>query len=351
MGRSIDFFPSAPDGDLTRGTMELTIHPDERMIQLMPPVTPDNLLRWMDSLADAARLRVLHLVERQELGVAELCDVLQMPQSTVSRHLKLLGDQGWIQARREGTANLYRMSVEELPPPAKKLWLLAREQSTGWRRLEQDELRLKRVLAERQGDAQSFFAGAAGQWDTLRDWLYGRSFTFQAMLALLPADWVVADLGCGTGSLAAQLSPHVKQVIAVDQSPEMLKAARQRTTALANVQVRKGQLHALPIEPASCDAALCVLVLSYIQEPTAVLHEAQRILKPGGPLVIVDLLEHDREDFRRHMGQVSLGFTPARLRSLVEQAGLQQQSFQELPPEAEAKGPALFLARAARNHR
>src|SRR3954469_9520612 len=90
---------------------------------------PDQLLGWMDSLADTARLRLLRLLERQELGVAELCDVLQMPQSTVSRHLKVLADQRWVRSRKEGTNHLYRTILEELEPAARKLWLLAREQT------------------------------------------------------------------------------------------------------------------------------------------------------------------------------------------------------------------------------
>src|SRR3954470_12031186 len=103
---------------------------------------PQRLLAWMESLADTARLRLLRLLERQELGVAELCDVLQMPQSTVSRHLKVLADQRWVRSRKEGTNPLYRTILAELEPAARKLWLLAREQTEGWPALRQDELRL-----------------------------------------------------------------------------------------------------------------------------------------------------------------------------------------------------------------
>src|SRR6185369_9231049 len=124
---------------------------------------PDALLSWMGSLSDPTRLRLLRLLERHELGVAELCAVLQMPQSTVSRHLKVLVDEGWIRGRE----------------PA----------------------------------AQAFFAGAAGEWDRLRAELYGTAFTQAALLALLPGQWTVADLGCGTGQLASLLSPWVASVI------------------------------------------------------------------------------------------------------------------------------------------
>src|SRR3954465_5786826 len=113
---------------------------------------PDALLRWMESLADPTRLRLLRLLERHELGVAELCDILQLPQSTVSRHLKVLADQKWVRSRREGTTRLYRMILDELTAPARRLWLLAREQTDDWTTLKQDEMRLDRVLRQREAE-------------------------------------------------------------------------------------------------------------------------------------------------------------------------------------------------------
>src|SRR4051794_16671421 len=177
---------------------------------------PDALLGWMDSLADATRLRLLHLLERHELGVVELCDILQLPQTTVSRHLKVLADQTWVSSRRLATTHLYRMILDELDPTARKLWLLAREQTEHWATLQQDELRLQRRLRERDIDSQEFFAGAAAEWDGLRKELYGDDFTTAALLALLPRDITVADLGCGSGPVIEQLAPHVKRVIGVD---------------------------------------------------------------------------------------------------------------------------------------
>jgi ArsR family transcriptional regulator len=304
----------------------------------------DMLLSWMECLSDATRLRLLRLLERHELGVVELCDILQLPQSTVSRHLKVLGDQKWVRSRREGTTRLYRMILDELTAPARRLWLLAREQTESWATLKQDELRLGRVLREREGDSQAFFAGAAAEWDRLRRELYGDAFTTHAMLALLPSDFVVADLGCGTGQVSAALAPHVRQVIAVDNSPAMLKAAKKQAGDLANVDLRRGELSAVPIEDASCDAALLLLVLGYVPDPAGALKEMSRILKPGGRAVIVDLLPHDRDDFRRRMGQQRLGFDRGELEQLMTAAGFASVSIRALPPEPNVKGPALFLA-------
>jgi SAM-dependent methyltransferase len=300
---------------------------------------------WMESLADTTRLRLLRLLERHELGVAELCEILQLPQSTVSRHLKVLADQGWLASRGQRTTNLYRMEVAEAA--ARRLWQLAREQTEDWATVAQDRLRLTRVLAARQPAAQAFFAGAAGEWDRLRDELYGRTFQQEALLALLPASWTVADLGCGTGGTAAALAPHVKQVIAVDQSAAMLKAARRRTAELPNVDLRQGSLEALPIDDRSCDGALLVLALTYVADPAAAAREAARILRAGGRLVVVDLLRHDRDDFRREMGQERPGFGPGELAEILAAAGFEDVRVRVLPPESEAKGPALLLASAS----
>ena len=307
---------------------------------------PDLLIARMESLADPTRLRLLRLLERHELGVADLCDVLQLPQSTVSRHLKVLADQGWVRSRRQATNHLYRTILDELDAPARKLWLLAREQTEDWPTVGQDRLRLAERLRARQTNSEEFFAGAAAEWDRLRGELYGRSFTQAAMLALLPPDTVVADLGCGTAAAAAQVAPHVKQVIAVDNSAAMLKAARKRTAGLDNVDLRRGDLAALPIDDGACDAAILLLALTYVDEPAAVLAEVRRILKPGGRAVVVDLLPHDRDDFRRQMGQVHAGFHPSAFGQMTADAGLASPAVRPLPPEPGVKGPALFIATA-----
>ena len=311
---------------------------------------PDALLRWMTGLSDPARLRLLGLLERHELAVSDLCDVLQMPQSTVSRHLKLLAEEGWLVSRRRGTTNLYRMVSDELQPPQRELWQLTQAQIDGWPTTRQDAARLAGVLAERRRSeggegGEAFFAGAAAEWDRLRRELYGSTFTREAMLALLPHHWTVADLGCGTGTITAALAGHVGRVIGVDNSPAMLDAARATTRGLANVRLLPGELTRLPLPDASCDAAVCVLVLTYVEDIDAALAEMTRVLRRGGRVVVVDLLRHDREEFRRTYGQSNPGFDPDALRKSMEAAGLAEVDVRPLPPEPETSGPALLLAR------
>ena len=139
------------------------------------------------------------------------------------------------------------------------------------------------------------------------------------------------------------------RVIGVDGSADMLKAARRRLGNVAHVDLRKGDLQSLPIEDACCGAALLVLALTYVPEPARAIAEAARVLKPGGKLVIVDLLPHDRDDFRRQTGQMSLGLAEAFVTKAMTGAGLEQASIRPLPPEPTAKGPALFVATATRS--
>jgi ArsR family transcriptional regulator len=305
---------------------------------------PEHLFGWMECLSDPARLRILRLLERHELGVNEVCDILQLPQSTVSRHLKLLLEQNWVKSRRQGTTHLYRMILDELAPAARKIWIVAREQTENWPAVTQDHIRLDALLAKKQDDGHAFFAGAAGEWDRIRGELYGNTFTTRALLALLPADAVIADLGCGSGGVSQMLAPFVKRVIAVDNSGAMLKAARARLDQFDNVEVRRGELTALPIADGECSHALVLLVLTYLPDPVQALRETRRILQPGGRVIAVDLLPHDRDDFRRQLGQVSLGFDAEHFGSLLKSAGFEQSLVQPLPPESNVKGPALFLA-------
>ncbi|MEM1011197.1 MAG: metalloregulator ArsR/SmtB family transcription factor [Planctomycetota bacterium] len=291
-------------------------------------------------LADATRLRLLRVLEADELTVADLRDVLQLPQSTVSRHLKTLLDGGWVVHRREGTAGFYRLILDELDESRRTLWLATRESSGHWATAEQDLLRLRQHLANR--DAGGFFAGVAGDWQAIRDEQYGRSFEAMAGLALLPADAVVADLGCGGGHFTEQLSAFAAEVVGIDASPDMLKAARRRLRPLDNVKLKQAELSGVPLDDASCDAVFCVLALSYVESPAAVASEMRRLLKPNGRCVIVDLLAHDLDDFRRRMGQRHRGFTADTVADLL--ASFTNTRVVPLPPEPDAKGPALFIA-------
>lgn len=312
------------------------------------PADAPALLTWMSALADPTRARALRLVARHELSVAGLCAVLQLPQSTVSRHLKVLADEGWVTARAEGTSRLYRLALDGRDPVARRLWTLVREQTAETALAVQDDQRLAAILADQQTRSQAFFSSAAGQWDRLRREMYGDRFDLQALAGLLDDAWVVGDLGCGTGQVAAAVAPFVRRLIAVDRSRAMLRAAQRRLAALDNVDIRQGELAALPIDDRALDAAVLSLALHHQPDPPLVLGEAARVLKPGGRLLVLDLLEHDRREYQQQMGHVWLGFGRTQMTDWLGDASFDRIRMLPLPPAPEAQGPALFAAVARR---
>ena len=316
----------------------------------------------LSALSDATRSRILLLLDRHELTVSELCTIMQLPQSTVSRHLKALADSGWIAARAEGTSHLYAMTRpptrpgrpergegrDDLDPSAWRLWLLVREQVGSSPAAAQDQRRLQAALADRRTKSQEFFSSSAGQWDRVRDELFGDRFHLAALAALADGAWTIGDLGCGTGQVSAALAPFVETVIAVDASAAMLQAARKRLHAFDNIDLRRGELEALPIDEARLDAATLMLVLHHVPEPARALAEVARVLKPRGRAIVVDMLPHDRESYRQQIGHVWLGFGDEHVRSMFQEAGFEEIRIVALPPDARSKGPGLFVATGRR---
>jgi SAM-dependent methyltransferase len=302
----------------------------------------------LSALADPTRSRLLLLLDRHELTVSELCSALQLPQSTVSRHLKTLADDGWVTARAEGTSRRYAMPGSALEPGARRLWHLVRDQVGTTPSARHDLSRAEQVLLERRSTSQAFFTTRAGQWDKVRAELYGSRADLTPFAALLDPEWVVADLGCGTGQTTAALAPFVGRVIAVDESSAMLSAARRRLADRENVELRSGRLEDLPVEDGELDAAILSLVLHFVVDPAAVLAEAARALRPGGRLLVVDMVPHEREEYRVTMGHLWLGFEPAQIAGWLGSAGFTDVRVVPLPPDPQAKGPGLFTARAVK---
>ncbi len=307
---------------------------------------PDTLplLDRFNTLSDMARLRILRLLDKHELSVGELARAIQLPQSTVSRHLKMLHTGRWVIKRSQGTASLYCLVEEALDDEARALWQLSRKQLGAGATLEDDDSRLAEVLAERREDSKSFFGRLGGEWDGLRNDLFGHHFTPEALLAFIDSEWTIADLGCGTGNAAEFLAPCVKKIIAVDREQAMLDAARKRLEAFDNIDFRQGDLTALPIGDGEINAAVVSLVLHYFEDPGAVIIDIARTLKPRGELVIVDMVPHDRESYRHTMGHEHLGFDEAEVARWADAAGLGSPTYRRLRPDTHAKGPGLFVA-------
>ena len=305
----------------------------------------------LGTLADPTRSRILLVLEGTELTVGELCAVVQLPQSTVSRHLKILSDEGWVAARDSGASRFYTLVPTRLDHFARRLWNVVKEQASGGSAAQQDARRRESVLNDRRGKMKSFFSGVAGNWDQMRTDLIGARTDLLALLDLLDESWTVGDLGCGTGQLTEALAPVVKQVVAVDESGAMLNAAKRRLSAFDNVEVRGGNVEQLPIEDGELDVALLFMVTHFVIEPAKVLAEVKRALKPGGRLVVLDLTSHEREEYSLQMGHVWQGFSEEQLRAWVTDAGLSVVRYRVLPADPKAKGPALFSLVVRKNKR
>lgn len=314
----------------------------------MNTMTQPTILEHLSALGDETRTRILMLLERSEFTVSELCAALQVPQPTVSRHLRTLARDGWVSARAEGRNRHYRLS-SSLDGASSELWRVVRAGLGTNGPYAADGERARQVLAERRRRSAEFFAASADRWDHLRRDLFGSRAELLPLFGFLDPTWTIGDLGTGTGGLAATLAPFVRRVVGVDRSREMLDAAASRLEGVGNVELRSGDLEDLPLADGTLDAAIMSLVLHYVVDPPDALREAFRALKCGGRLLLVDMRAHDRgAEYAEEMGHVWPGFEEARMAEWLDDAGFRHVHVAPLPPDPEAQGPLLFIATASR---
>ncbi len=294
----------------------------------------------LELLADSTRVRMLALLEADELSVGELARGLSTPQPTISRHLKALTQDDWVTRRADGPTSYLRLAP--LDQQRQALWSLVKADPTRERELTSDRERMAVILAERT-DGRAFFTRMADGWDVLRDQLFGRRFLVPTMAAMLPPDQTVVDLGCGTGELLSHLAPSVAAAIGIDREPSMLDIARRRLAEHTHVRIVEAALESVPLADTSTDLALIVLVLHHVPEPARVLAEAARILHTNGRLVLVDMQPHDATAWRA-FGHVHQGFSRDQVETLAGSASLVLTRHQILPPDPDVQGPPLFLA-------
>ncbi len=336
-----------------------------------------HLIELLRTLADPIRLRIVRLLECTPqphggvgggtgggdggLSVGELGEILKLPQSTVSRHVKTLGDAGLADARRDGTSTFYRLAESSGKTASAQLRHIARAHLEHDPQAKNDAHRLAAILRKREfapGAAHDFFGKHAPQWDQLRAQWFGDTFHLEGLLALLNPAWTIADIGTGTGAMLPLLAPHVKQIIAIDPSTAMLKGAKNRVKecGLTNVDIRQGAAENLPLEKASIDVALLTLVLAYTADPALVLKEIHRTLKPGsgggGILLILDLQPHTVDLFREKLNHRHMGFSQEQLTTWLTAANFHNIRWHPLSPrqarskESATPIPDLFALRA-----
>jgi ArsR family transcriptional regulator len=270
-------------------------------------------------IGEPTRARLLALLARRELTVAEIVAITQLAQSSVSTHLGKLREAGLVRDRRSGSSTYYATSGEAMPPPARRLWeIVSAEVHDSL--IEDDQERAERVVRAR--DRTSGWPDAvAGEME--RHWSPGRTWESlaRAMVGLIRLGDVV-DIGAGDGTVAQLLASRARSWTCVDRSDRMLDAARIRLARVANVRFVAGDAQELPLRPAAYDTALLLHVLTQIESPARACVEAARVLRPGGLLVAVTLDAHDHAQVTSAYGDVHGGFAPAALRRALARAGL-----------------------------
>jgi ubiquinone/menaquinone biosynthesis C-methylase UbiE len=303
-----------------------------------------SILKSLRALSDATRLRIIALLQKDELSVQELQEIMRMGQSRISTHLGLLLDSGIVQSRREGKRAFYGLNrhVRETGDNFVKLAI------QGARELPEyaaDQINLKRIMNRRREHAQVYFNQIAGRFDRV----YGPGRSWQGfghlLLRILPP-LVVADLGSGEGLLSELLARRCKKVIAVDNSEKIVKfgAAKARKNGLINLEFRLGDLQNPPIDPGSIDIVILSQALHHAEYPATAITAAHRLLRPHGQILILDLQKHGFEKARDSYGDCWLGFAESDLHCWLEEAGFKKIEISVVAREEETPFFQTILA-------
>ncbi|MFN3243737.1 MAG: metalloregulator ArsR/SmtB family transcription factor [Planctomycetota bacterium] len=321
------------------------------------PMTVDAFQRVVKTLGDSTRLRLLALLERQELSVADVVKVLDLPQSTVSRHLAHLKDQGLLAERRDGA-----FCYSRFKPPGEgawcSAWSLARESLRDDPQIAADAEALDALLRARTLGSREFFDSLGAEWDRLRKVFQDDLQRARAIGRLVPRGLKIADVGTGTGVLAMEMARLGMHIVAVDQSEAMLAAAEAKRTTLPDpgrVELRQGTATDLPLADGEVDAVLAHMVLHYVPSPRDAIRELARVVRPGGRVVLVDFTapedrpQPDREWLQKDLGVIWQGFATTRIREWLHEAGLCNVEVELHEAASEDRDlPTTFIASADR---
>ncbi len=317
------------------------------------PATADDLQKVFKTLSDPTRIRILRLLEKEELVVQELMEVLGMAQSRVSRHLAILREAGLLSDRRDRTFVSYRF----IPPVERwwrDAWNLVRDNLEGDSSAERDDAALARMIDARDQSSRSFFDSVGPEWDALRKVFNDDVVRAQAVTRLVEPDQIVADIGTGTGILALELARLGLRVIGVDGSQAMLDAAQAKLEKAGllseqTVELRRGDADALPMGNAEVDAAFAHMVMQYLSAPIDAFREMVRVVRPGGQIVVVDFVEHDLAWMRQELGVKSLGFELKEVRGWFETFELENVRLDVQEPTARGRDlPSTFVVSGRR---
>ena len=305
------------------------------------------MLENLRLLADPSRIRMVLLVAREELSVAELQDIMHMGQSRISTHLAHLKRAGLVEDRRSGKSILYRLR----PPrgaaakPFEQLLGLLRNAAAEIPEAEHDDDALRLAMRRRQDKVRAYFDELAGRFG--RHYVPGRSWEGMAetLLTLMPP-MVVADLGAGEGTFSQLLARRAKKVIAIDNSKNMVEYGTElaRKHGVTNLEYRLGDIEDVPIRSGTVELAFFSQALHHAQHPQEAVGEAFRILKPGGRIVVLDLLRHNYQKAREMYADVWLGFSEVEVGRFLRDAGFRNTEISIVHREAESPHFETLLA-------
>lgn len=288
-----------------------------------------DILIFFKALSDQTRIRLVNILNRHELSVNEIVTVMEMGQSRISRHLKILTDAGILVCRRDGVWAFY--SVADEGPGARFMasvsYLFDADPS-----LCADVDRAAEVMEARRQNTSRFFDRIASDWDRLRREILGGFDINAAVLEAVGTPDVALDLGCGTGELLRHLARKAARVIGVDYSQEMLaEARRQCLLAGMDPDLRLGAIEHLPVGDAEADLAVVSLALHHLPDPEGGIRDVARVVRPGGSLIIADFDKHENEYLRETFGDRWLGFPVETMARFLDAGGFDLVSCKSFP--------------------
>jgi ubiquinone/menaquinone biosynthesis C-methylase UbiE len=290
-----------------------------------------DLIRTLKAVADPMRLRILAAVAEEELTVGEVQEIVGSVQSSVSRNLAILRDAGFVHDRKEGTSVFFSIR-DDMPAEARGLFDSLAARSAALPESKRDRERLEQCRRRRIDRSREYFETIAGDWERIRKNYFDDRLTSLAIEKLLPSGLVLADIGCGTGSLTLELARFAEKAVGVDLSREMIRhaarAAKERE--VGNVDFRIGDAERLPLDSGSVDGAFCVMVLHFLRRPERAIAELCRITRPGGSVVLLDLVLHDQNWMKEEMAHRWPGFERKTIETWLRAAGAREVNY-ELP--------------------